>query len=478
MMEQFAGASAPAPRVMTVAAIGAGLALGMAYTLSPMTILCLPLLVLVGVWAGRGLSPRQRRWFVSLLVVAVVARLATIGLLFLSADPSQPFATLFGDEQFFKNRTLWLRNIGLGVPISPADFIYAFEDVGQSSYLYVLAYLQALVGAFPYGIHVMNATAYIAGVVLVYRYVRPVFGEVAALAGLALLLFFPSLFVWSISALKEPGYTLVAVGELLCCLYLVRGGARWWHRALAALGLIAGIFALESLRRGGMIVGLVGSAGGLALALVVSRPRLAWASLVAAPVLGAVLLVTPSIQERVTQVVRSSAFYHGGHIVSAGYSYQILDPRYYHDRRLLVEMQGREAGRFVVRAVVSYVTEPVPWRSESLGLRAYLPEQMLWYVLLAFVPFGFVAGLRRDPLLTSLLASHAGALIMMVALTSGNIGTLIRHRGLALPYLAWLAGLGFCRVVNYLVSNQRAFEHRRLIGVNLWPGGVNPHGDG
>ena len=450
---------------IAITAVAAGVGLGLAYALSPMTVLCLPVMVLVGMWAGRGLSGRQRRWFVSLLTVAVVARLAVIGLLFLTADPTQPFATLFGDEQFFKNRTLWLRNIGLGVPISPADAIYAFEDVGQSSYLYVLAYLQALVGELPYGIHVMNATAYSVGVLLVYRYVRPVFGEVAALAGLALLLFFPSLFVWSISALKEPSYTLVAVGELLCCLYLVRGGARWWHRVLAVIGLIVGVFALESLRRGGMIVGLVGSIGGLALALVISRPRLAWASLAAAPVAVGVFLVTPSIQDRVAQVVRSSASYHAGHIISEGYSYKIIDPRYYHDRRLLGEMQGREAGQFVVRAVVSYVTEPVPWRSESLGLRAYLPEQMLWYVLLAFVPFGFVAGLRRDPLLTSLLASHAGALMIMVALTSGNIGTLIRHRGLALPYLAWLSGLGLCYVVSYLTPASPATE------------GVHPHGN-
>jgi hypothetical protein len=181
--------------------------------------------------------------------------------------------------------------------------------------------------------------------------------------------------------------------------------------------------------------------------------------LASAPVVIVALLLVPPVQERLLGAVRSAAVYHGGHIGSSGYSYKILDPRYYHDGRLLWAMQWREAGQYVVRSVVSYVTEPVPWRAESAGLRAYLPEQMLWFVLLAFVPFGLIAGFRLDPLLTGLLASHAGALIMMVALTSGNIGTLIRHRGLALPYLAWLAGLGFCRVVNYLVSRQGVISH-------------------
>jgi len=445
-------------------AVAAGVALGAAYSLSPMTVLCIPLLVVLAVWAGRGLSDGERRWFVSLIAAAVLLRLAVIAALFLTADPAQPFATLFGDEQFFKNRSLWMRNIGLGVGVSRADIVYAYDDVGRSSYLYLLAYLQALFGDLPYGVHVMNATVYLAGVLLVFRYVRPVFGELAALAGLSLLLFFPSLFVWSISALKEPAYTLVAVGELLCCLWLVRGRI-WGHRVAAAAALVVAVFALESLRRGGMVVGIVGALGGLTLGILGSRPRLAWAAMASAPVLIVALLTVPPFEERLLGAVRSAAVYHGGHIGSSGYSYKILDGRYYHDGRLLWAMQWREAGQYIARSVVSYVTEPVPWRAESVGLRAYLPEQMLWYVLLAFVPFGLVAGFRLDPLLTGLLASHAGALIMMVALTSGNIGTLIRHRGLALPYLAWLSGLGLYQVVRHLTAAAPS------------PQGVNAHGD-
>ncbi|MDP2318050.1 MAG: hypothetical protein Q8O42_01760 [Acidobacteriota bacterium] len=455
--------SAALQRHPQAVAAAAGVALGAAYSLSPMTVLCVPLLVVLAMWAGRGLSESERRWFVSLIAAAVLLRLAVIAVLFLTADPAHPFATLFGDEQFFKSRALWMRNIGLGVGVSGADIIYAYDEVGRSSYLYLLAYLQALLGDLPYGVHVMNATLYLAGVLLVYRYVRPVFGEIAALAGLSLLLFFPSLFVWSISALKEPIYTLVAVGELLCCLWLVRARLAW-HRVAAAAGLVLAIFALESLRRGGMLVGIAGAFGGLVLGTLGSRPRLAWAALAMAPVMAVALLAVPQVHDRLLGVVRMTAVYHGGHIMSEGYSYKILDSRYYHDRNLVAAMPTREAAQFVVRSVISYVTEPVPWRAESAGLRAYLPEQMFWYVLLAFVPFGLVAGFRLDPLLTGLLASHASALIVMVALTSGNIGTLIRHRGLALPYLAWLAGLGFCRVVNYLISNRQVE-------------GVTPHGD-
>ena len=122
----------------------------------------------------------------------------------------------------FKSRSIWLRNIGLGVPISAADFIYAVEETGKSSYLFVLAYLSALVGDAPYGMHVFNTTLYLAGGFVIYRLVRPSYGRLVALGGLTVLLFLPSLFFWSISALKEPLYTLLAAVELWCALTLSR----------------------------------------------------------------------------------------------------------------------------------------------------------------------------------------------------------------------------------------------------------------
>ena len=185
-----------------------------------------------------------------------------------------------------------------------------------------------------------------------------------------------------------------------------------------------------------------------------------FAAIVAAPVVVVALWLTPPIHDRVLQVVRRSAVYHVGHITSDGYSYKILDPLYYTDGRLLYAMQDREAAAYVVRSAISYATEPVPWRSESRAMQAYLPEQMLWYVVLAFVPFGLLAGMRRDPVLTSLLAAHACAIVMMVALTSGNIGTLIRHRGLVLPYLAWLAAFGLCHVVTRFTPASAASQGR------------------
>ena len=103
-------------------------------------------------------------------------------------------------------------------------------------------------------------------------------------------------------------------------------------------------------------------------------------------------------------------------------------------------------------AVYSYVTVPLPWQIESRGALAFLPEQMVWYLLIAMVPLGAISGLRRDPSLVSLLIAHGAAVCLLVALSGGNVGTLIRHRGLAMPYFAWLAALGAVTVGNWILA--------------------------
>jgi hypothetical protein len=431
-------------------AVAIGAALGVAFTLSPLTVLCAAALTGVIRWGSRDLPERERRWFYTLVIVAAVARVALVGGIFLAADPAKPYATFFGDEELFKNRSVWIRNLALGLSVSPADIIYAVEETGRSSYLYVLALVQALVGNAPYGIHVLNATLFVASVVMLYRLVRPVFGGLVAMAGLALLLYLPTLFVWSSSALKEPLYIFVAVAELVCVIAVARG-RRWWHQAVAAGGVIATGIALESVRKGGALVAVVGAATGLAASFAITRPRVLVTGLVVVPIAGALVLSHPTVQKQLLVQARLAAVYHAGHLQTVGYSYELLDPRYYENRILLLRtLPPRDAANFAVRSLISYVTEPLPWKGDSLFLRAYLPEHLVWWGLVALLPFGVVAGLRIDPVLTTVLCTHGAMIMVVVALTSGNAGTLVRHRGLVLPYVVWLSALGAVAVLRWM----------------------------
>ncbi len=422
-------------------AVAAGAALGFAYTLSPLTIIaCLVFWPACRI-AVRPLGPAERRWLLTVVLIAVALRVLAIGGLFLTADPNIPYANFFGDEEFFKRKTTWLRNVAMGIPISTADFIYAFDKTGDNSYVLMLTYVQALVGLAPYGIHILNASMYVAAALIVYRLARPAFGGPAALAGLTLLLFMPSLFFWSISALKEPVYFLVAAINILMCVSIARG-RRWWVKVMAAAGLVLGALALQSLREGGLILATVGAVGGLSLAWLVRRPRWLIAAALILPLVAGAAATRPAVQERALSVFRDAAMKHWGHINTPGQSYRLMDAEFYIDRKSVAEMTPRDAGRYVIGAFWSYATVPLPWQVESRSALAYVPEHVLWIVLLLLTPIGAIAALRVDAVLGSLLIMHGGAAAAMVALSGGNVGTLVRHRGLAMPYFAWLAGLG------------------------------------
>ena len=436
----------------TLAAIGAGLLLGLAYTLSPLTVLSLGVLIWATIAASRGLSESEQRWFWCLMAVAVVARLVAVALLFYFADPAHPFASFFGDVELYKFRSVWLRNLGQSIPISPADVIYSDDPVGRTGYMYVLAFVQALVGDAPYGLHMLSMVLYLCGVLAIYRFMRSAFGGTVAMAGLIVLLFLPSLALWSISVLKEPMNVFMLVGELMCAVWIVRA-PHWWQKALAAIGVIVFGLAMDSLRAGGLITAVAGTIGGLLLAFVVSRGRRLLFALVAAPIAIALLASTPAVQDRVLTNLRIGAFQHAGHVLTPGYTYRLVDSNYYPNRvQLVFHLPPTDAGQYAIKAVWSYFAEPLPWKTESRTLVAYMPEQFVWYLMVLLVPVGVVAGMRRDALITSLLVMHAAGAIVLVSLISGNIGTLIRHRSLVLLYLVWLSALGALECVRWFIG--------------------------
>jgi hypothetical protein len=91
---------------------------------------------------------------------------------------------------------------------------------------------------------------------------------------------------------------------------------------------------------------------------------------------------------------------------------------------------------------------------------------LLWYAILAGLPLGCVAGWRRDPLVTALLTGYVIPTAAVIALTSGNVGTLVRLRGLVTPYLLWVSVLGYCVLLEWIVSTRaRRVPSSRSLGV-------------
>jgi hypothetical protein len=103
---------------------------------------------------------------------------------------------------------------------------------------------------------------------------------------------------------------------------------------------------------------------------------------------------------------------------------------------------------------------PVPWDLQSARWLLVVPQQVVWYIVLALSLIGFVSGLRRDAPLTCALAGFIVAAVIVIAPNSGNIGTLIRHRDMVVPFVLALAGAGAMSLAARLVSARPVVRER------------------
>jgi hypothetical protein len=441
---------------MLLQALTAGVLLGIVFTLSPLLVIALVGFALLLRWVRNTPDPSERRWLVALLVAAVAARFAVIAALFLSTNhETTPFGRLFGDEEYFIRRGIWLSNVALGIPISIADVRYAFDELIHTSFVWMLASLNVLFGPAPYGVRFVSAVLYLAAAVALHRIVRPSFGKAASLAGLALLLFLPSLFIWSISVLKEPVFFAAMVVVVAVTVTAGRSGS-WPLRFAAVFVVAAAALVAETIRDGGLVVAAAGTAAGIIGAVCLARPRILAAAAVVAIAAAPVLLSNGRVQDQATAVAAAAARRHWDHVNAPGHSYLLFAPAFYREEPVPGGMTRADEVRLAAGGLAAYVLVPLPWQMQSRAELAYLPEQIVWYGLVMLLPIGVAAGMRRDLFLTSILLGHLVVSVVLVAWTSGNIGTLVRHRALAMPYVVWFGGLGFSVALAWFMKRREA----------------------
>ncbi|MGQ0736180.1 MAG: hypothetical protein ACT4QD_21325 [Acidobacteriota bacterium] len=449
-------------------AIVAGVLGAAAYTLWPLTLWTLTGATAL-IWAaGRGLPASERRALGLLMASAFAVRVLLVAAIFLSSEyDSQAAAILFGDEAYTLSRTLRIRNVLFGIPALKYDYIIAFEDYGRTSYLWVVTAAQMVFGPSPFGLRLLNALFFLTGAVLLFRVARRSFGALPAFLGLTLLLFLPTWLFWSVSLLKESLYFLLAALILAALVAAIRGVGvlgpaagmpPWLRRSVLVLTAAVALYALRDLRSGAVTLILSGLGTGLLLTLISTSARRFVGATAAAVIIAAVLLTRPGVRGQIETGLQAAAQAHIGHVLTVGHPYKLLDDGFYVQPDLEPRPTPAEAARFALRAIVSFFVVPLPSQVVTRGEMAQLPEHVLWLVMIVLCPFGIAAGLRRQRLWTGLLIGYVLPTAVVVALTNGNVGTLVRFRGLVTPYLVWLACLGLCVIMQRLIVLAREWD--------------------
>ena len=423
------------------------------FALSPLSALCLVAMSLI-TWRGvAGLEGAERRWVGGALVVGTVLRVLCVLGIFLLTKPQDQFNVLFGDGRFAVDRSIWILNKVSGVAISPFYWMRVSQNYGDVQYHYALAVVQWFAGASPFSLGLINVACFEAFAIVLHRLVRPAFGATAAATTLVLLVFWPTLFVWSFSMLKESLQFGLAIGATACTVWCLRTD-RVALRIAYAAGALVSLIALSELRPGSSLM----AGGAIVFGLIAYvATRHAWATAATAVVAALFLAAaasSPSVQAMTVSQTQLALVRHIGHVKSTGISYKAADERFYRGERLVpYTMTGREGVRFLTLSAIYFFIAPLPQHIASVTGTLFIPLHLVWCGLLVLALFGVPDALRRDALVTWISIGYVLAGLVTIAPNSGNIGTLIRHRDMVVPFVIGLGSVGLMRLMA-VVSRQ------------------------
>jgi len=444
----------------------AGILLGLIYAVSPLVVVTMAGTVALLAVAGRDLPADERRHLLVILGAALAVRFLLIAVLLISNIPHLSdlgVGGLRGDDAYYLARAIRARDILLNITHGRYDYFVVSDEYGRTSYLQLLTLIQVLFGPAPYGMRALNALLFVTGGYLLYKLCRPGLGATATSLALIALLFLPSLLVSSISTAKEPSYFLVTAVLLVSAVAVIRHSSTGGKISAIVVAALC-LWILDDLRRGALVLGLAGLALAVAARLLLAGPRRALASLAVGALVVIALWMQPSMRERFINATTAAAKMHGGHVFTSGHAYKLLDDGFYmHPAAPAawpLQLTEAQAWRFLVRAAAAFVITPWPWEMISRSEIVFLPEHIFWLMMILFVPIGAVAGWHRDATITACLIGFALPTAAALAVTTGNVGTLLRLRGLVTPYLVWFGVLGVLSVAELLLVRSRTAAAR------------------
>lgn len=340
------------------------------------------------------------------------------------------------------------RGVGEGVPAGWEHIVNLYTYLGAAIYY--------VAGHNPLPMKVLNALFGAVVVVFVYLIAWRLFGRLASLLGGLAALLFPSTFLWSLINAKDTLF-MVGVMVTLWALTELIATANWRLLVPFALG-----FALMGALRD-YVQAMMGMIAPLTFAL---QPRPAFPAKwrYAAVVLGMCLLmlwggggsqwlgISPA---RVNQQ-RSCAAINAESSFAEGNNEEALANCAAVAQGESLEMSGKsvvELIQWLPNGAVHVLAAPFPWQATRAVERAALPDVLAWYLAVILAVVALVTTWRSSPRYIQILL-YIGAVALMLSLTQGNLGTLVRHRGMLIAPTLVLSGAGAAYLV-WRVAGER-----------------------
>ncbi len=385
---------------------------------------------------GRLVDDADRRWIVSLMLIALAARWLVGGGMQAVLAAREGTGFLFPDELAYDRVGDALRRAWFdGIPILEQDRYLVTSFTSAISVSYTLAGHEVLAA------RALNAAVAILTVAVVHRLAKAVLGGRSTAgprlaAGLAA--FYPTTFGWSILVLKDTGLMLATCAVVLVWLTVGRGA-----RAAPLIVLALALGWIMDNRAAQAAVLLLALAAAATAAPLLRRPRrLPVVVAAAAVVLAAAIALVPSVASTLDRMPDRLA---GERALQAENARTAISaaPSEVDAGTRVVDSSWPETLAYLPGGLAAVLLGPYPWEAENASQAIGAALSVL---ALAFYALALVGGRalwrtgRKVPLLH--LAAVIGSFWVLLALTAGNAGTAFRHRDAVFAFVLVLAARG------------------------------------
>lgn len=446
-----------------------GIIIGLLLLIYPAALFLAAVMIIVSYFIYNRADDDEKAFIVRIFYIAISLRLIFIIVTHILATyygfgpkssvfPGMEGGTIIGDEMGSHQTALSLIKTINGVPLSKNEMKFLFKsgEYGWSPHIYILGFFYYLFGCVPILGKCINALFGALTGITVYFITKESFGIKAAKLACILTLFYPIIFLWSISNLKDT--MLIFLFTFIGYIYIMF----YRSRKIGYLFLFAVSFFLINNYRAGTIALLISCA---AISFLINIRWRYKKITVAAAILAFILLVNifsgyfssyfKSIAEKtkIQLLVRKQV----GYVVTGGTVYKIYPERLYKDKGF-GPITKKEFVVSLFKGVLSVMFKPFPWEIDNRAKLFYYPISMIWNALFPFFAVGLLVSIRYKFKDVVFLLSIFILTLVSFSLTEGNVGTMIRHRDMITPIYIIFSSIG----ISQLLSRQYLEKQEQL----------------
>jgi len=405
--------------------------------------------------AGHCSGEEEKKFVVSLFVVGFLSRviLTSWGHIFFAMNNmgyhnesiGVTIPDLFADSGAVSLRG-WLTSLYMQGKLEHAERLdptWLFQDDflerGYGFIVYTLFYY--IFGFSHLSAKFINCLLGSLSAILVYFISRDVFNKAIARIAAVLAMFFPSLYLWSLSNLKDP------MMVFLLCLSVYLSIRFSKYRKLGYLIMLAICLYLVKIVRPSYIMPVLVSA---VLSIVFSFARKVVVLIVVAASIFMILAmvmqpldihILDNRHNIITRILEKAIDLQRGFVLTGGSVYKVYEDKYYATPPPK-EIEPLRIFIYLPKGWLYFLFTPFPWSIHTKLQMIAAPQVMLWYILALFALWGVLVMKRYGGSGAHVIFFHIFFITSAFALSSGNIGTALRHRDIILPFFFIFSSIG------------------------------------